>query len=273
MLKSMGILEREDLKELKEIANSVMEKIENGDKEAGEKQLIKIAKTPNYFIREELGRLLAMYPKQKKMHYTMKKFLTHKYYGVRATALFYFYNRYISTPEKLIKILEITYKETPWETESVIFELWKRHSEVMKVEMLKWIESEDSQKRAISFHGMENIANKDPFYILDFIGKVIDDETTDVQKKITHVLTQVARSKPAECYPYIREWLLNSNDIRYKTIWISMKKLTNIITQKSRREKSHEFVLLTQRTINDWKDDSDKTVAAIGKGLAKLLRR
>jgi len=52
-----------------------------------------------------------------------------------------------------------------------------------------------------------------------------------------------------------------------------MKKLTNIITQKSRREKSHEFVLLTQRTINDWKDDSDKTVASVGKGLAKLIRK
>jgi 3-methyladenine DNA glycosylase AlkC len=273
MLKPMGILDRDDLKELKEIAKNVMEKIENDEKEIGEKELIKVAKSPNYFIREELGKILASYPNQKKMYYTMKKFLNHKYYGVRATALFYFYNRYQSTPEKLIKILEITYKSTPWETESVIFELWKKHSEVMKVEMLKWIESEDSQKRAISFHGMENIAGRDPFYILDFIGKVIDDETADVQKKITHVLTQVARSKPAECYPYIREWLLNSNEIRYKTIWISMKKLTNIVTQKSRREKSHEFVLLTQRTINDWKEDSDKTVASVGKGLAKLIKK
>jgi len=92
----------------------------------------------------------------------------------------------------------------------------------------------------------------------------------EVQKKITHILTQVARSRPAECYPYIREWLTSATDKRMKTLWVSMKKLANIVIQKSRRDKSQEFIMLTHQTINDWKYDENEQVSYVGKKLSHI---
>jgi len=189
------------------------------------------------------------------------------------TALFYYYKTYKDDPEKLIEILEETYDNIPWEVESIINEMWKRFPELMKHKMYSWIDSENSKKRALSFHGMENIANSDPQYIMEFISKAIDDDTIEVQKKITHILTQVARANPIIVFPYVREWLSDANDKRIKTIWVSMKKLANIVIQRNRREKSEEFVLLTQQTINDWTHDENENVAKMGDKLSHIVNR
>jgi len=156
--------------------------------------------------------------------------------------------------------------------ESIINDLWKRYPGEMKKQMLEWLRSEDEGKRALSFHGMENISGREPAFIMDFINRAIDDKSVEVQKKITHILTQVARSRPAECYPYIHEWLLSGDETRMKTLWVSMKKLANIVIQKSKRDKSQEFIMLTHRTIQDWKNDENKNVAQMGQKLMGILK-
>jgi 3-methyladenine DNA glycosylase AlkC len=107
---------------------------------------------------------------------------------------------------------------------------------------------------------------------MSFIGNMIDDESLEVQKKITHILTQVGRSKPNKCYPVVKEWLHDADDKRIKTIWVSMKKLANIITQQSNRDKSAEFVKVTTRTVKEWKKDSNQNVSVMGGKLAQILK-
>jgi 3-methyladenine DNA glycosylase AlkC len=108
---------------------------------------------------------------------------------------------------------------------------------------------------------------------MDFIGKVIDDETMEVQKKITHILTQVARVNPIVVFPYIREWLSDANDQRIKTIWVSMKKLANIVVQKNRRDSREEFVILTEQTIQDWMNDENENMSQMGERLWRIVQK
>jgi len=100
---------------------------------------------------------------------------------------------------KLIEIIEETFDSVPWEVETIINDLWKRFPDMMKEHMKTWIDSEHYQKRALSFHGMDHIADSDPTFIMDFVGKAIDDDVMDVQKKITHILSQVAKINPIIC--------------------------------------------------------------------------
>jgi hypothetical protein len=72
-------------------------------------------------------------------------------------------------------------------------------------------------------------------------------------------------------YPYIREWLAKADDKRIKTIWVSMKKLANIVNQRSKRDKEHDFVLLTDQTIRDWKNDENKNVSHMGRKLFRII--
>jgi 3-methyladenine DNA glycosylase AlkC len=197
----------------------------------------------------------------------------HQLYGIRATALFYYSAKYFDEPDKLLDIIEELYDSVPWEAESIINELWKKYSDLMKKRMKQWIVSDKEAKRALAFHGMENIAFSDPDYIMDFVSLAIDDDSMEVQKKITHILTQVARAKPIIAFPYIREWLLTPGDKRRKTIWVSMKKLANILNQKGRREKSQDFVLLTEQTIKDWAIDENESVAHMGKKLLQIISK
>ena len=88
----------------------------------------------------------------------------------------------------------------------------------MKNYMPQWQKDNDEVKRSLSLHGMENIASSDPKFIMSFIGNMIDDESLEVQKKITHILTQVGRSKPNKCYPIVKKWLEDAEDKRIKTI-------------------------------------------------------
>jgi len=273
MLKKIGRLDAESKKELDTIIDSIYELLDKGKSSKAEKELIKLSATPNYFIREYVGKDLINYEDQKQVNPIANRMIKHKIYGVRATALFYYYQKYFDDPDSMFEILSESFESVPWEVESIINEMWKRFPDFMKDKMTDWLESDNPKKRALSFHGMENIANSDPGFIMDFISKAIDDDTMEVQKKITHILTQVARANPVIVFPYIREWLCEANDKRIKTIWVSMKKLANIVIQRNRREKSQEFVLLTQQTIYDWTKDENDNVAKMGEKLSHIIKK
>ncbi|MCF7919672.1 MAG: DNA alkylation repair protein [Candidatus Cloacimonetes bacterium] len=273
MFNKIGRLDSEEAKKLKEFVEMIFSLIENGKKDKAEKEIFKVANTPNYFIREQLGISLARHEKSELVEALIEKMISNKFYGIRATALFFYFNRYQDRPEKTLDILEQCFESTPWEAESIVNEMWRHYPDLMKERMSEWITSENENKRALSFHGMENIANSDPNFIMEFISNAIDDDTIEVQKKITHILTQVARSNPIIVFPYIREWLVESDEKRVKTIWVSMKKLANIIIQRNRNEQSQEFVLLTQQTIEDWKNDENEKVSYMGEKLFRIIRR
>jgi len=268
MFDKIGRLDADALKEITQYLEEVYKLLDKNKKEQAEKKLYTLAKTPNYFIREFVGKELLKYHDQRKILPLAKRMLKHKQYGIRATAIFYFYSKLIDKPAKLLTILEDCIDSVPWEVESIINELWKKYPDLLKESLKEWILSENENKRALSFHGMENIANSDPVYIMNFISLAIDDESMEVQKKITHILTQVARTNPVIVYPYVHEWLLDADERRIKTIWVSMKKLANIVIQKSRREKSHDFVMLTRQTISDWASDENENVKKMGKKLS-----
>ncbi|MCD4820461.1 MAG: DNA alkylation repair protein [Candidatus Cloacimonetes bacterium] len=273
MFNKIGRLDTDMKKDIKQHLEEFYKLLDKNKKEQAEKQLFVLAKTPNYFIREFAGKELLNYHDQRKILPLIKKMLKHRIYGIRATAIFYFYSKLIDKPKKLLKILEESIDSVPWEVESIINDLWKKYPELLKESLKEWILSENESKRALSFHGMENIANSDPVYIMNFIALAIDDESMEVQKKITHILTQVARTNPVIVYPYIHEWLLDADEKRVKTIWVSMKKLANIVIQKSRREKSHDFVMLTKQTISDWATDENENVSKMGKKLSFIENR
>ncbi len=272
-MNEIGRLNGEDRKEMNAFLDATFKLLDKNKIAQAEKKLVEISKTPNYFTREYLGRNLTNYEDHDKVMKITKHMLEHKLYGVRATALFYLYNFHIEEPENIFEILEKTFDSVPWEVESIINDMWKRYPDLMKDRMSIWIKSENSHKRALSFHGMENIANSDPNFIMDFIGKVIDDETMEVQKKITHILTQVARVNPIVVFPYIREWLSDANEQRIKTIWVSMKKLANIVVQKNRRDSKEEFVILTEQTIKDWTNDENENMSQMGERLWRIVKK
>jgi len=271
-LNEIGRLDSESIKELNTIVDSIFKLLDENNKDKAEKKLIKMAKTPNYFIREYLGKNLIKYKDQRKIVPIAKRMIKHKIYGVRATALFYFYERYREDVDRIYKYLDDNFDKIPWEVESIVNDLWKAHPDFMKEKMPNWLNSDNQKKRALSFHGMENIAQTDPNFIMNFVSKAIDDKALEVQKKITHILTQVARANPIIAFPYIKEWLSNADETRIKTIWVSMKKLANIINQKYRRDNNANFVMLTEQTINDWRNDENETVSHMGDRLARIIR-
>ncbi len=271
MIKGIGRLEPKEIKIIEEKVEKLFKVFLSGEKDKGIKQLAKLLSTQNYFVRELIGKKLAEYPNQDFMDALVLELTPHKLYGVRAAVLFYYWAKYENNPSILIMFLDSFWDNTPWEVEAIIADMWRRYPEITKDCMLRWLESPDQKQRALAFHGMENVAGEDPMYILDCVAKTIDDDSLDVQKKITHILTQLARIRPAECYPFMREWLTQSNETRQKTIWVSMKKLVNIINQRNSRDKIDEFVILTQQTINDWKNDENEFVAGMGTKLAMIM--
>lgn len=272
MIKGIGRLDSKEIKAVEQKVDQIFRLFEANEKDKGLRLLSKTLTTQNYFVREIVGKKLAEFSDQAFMDQLVLVDLTyHKIYGVRAAALFFYWEKYKNVPNNLILFLDSFWDNTPWEVEAIIADMWRRFPHVTKEHMLRWLESPDLRQRALAFHGMEYIANEDPQYILECLNRTIDDPSVEVQKKITHVITQVARMKPAECYPFIREWLSQANDIRLKTIWVSMKKLVNIINQKNSRERNEEFILLTQQTIRDWKNDENEHVSSIGAKLCQLM--
>ena len=272
-MNEIGRLNSENRKEFNIIIGDIFKQLDKGKIRPAEKKLIEISKTPNYFIREYVGKKLVEYEDRDKMVQIAEKMLTHRIYGVRATALFFLYYINIENPEKVLELLEITFDSVPWEVESVINGMWKRYPDLMKKNMTTWIQSENSQKRSLSFHGMESISHSDPIFIMDFIARAIDDDTMEVQKKITHILTQVARANPIIVYPYVLEWLAAADETRIKTIWVSMKKLANIVVQRNRRDSKEDFVVLTEQTVEDWRNDENENVSKMGDRLARIIWR
>ncbi|MFO7896830.1 MAG: DNA alkylation repair protein [Candidatus Cloacimonadales bacterium] len=273
MLNKIGRLDSEDKKELTIILHQIIDLIEKKKETDAKKLLKKLGMTQNYFIREFAGLELAEIDEQRQLYPILKEFLDHKFYGARAIALFYLCKVHENDVEEVFSILEHTFETTPWEVETIITNLWKDDPEFMKSNMLEWIKSDNPKRRALSFHGMEYISNSDPTYIMDFISEAIDDDTMEVQKKITHILTQIARDNPIVVYPYVRKWLKDADDKRIKTIWVSMKKLANIVNQRARRDESEQFVLLTEQTIDDWVHDSNEKVVTMGEKLRYILSR
>ena len=273
MLNKIGGLDEDDKKELLLTIQNIFNLIDNNEEENVKKELKRIGMTQNYFIREFVGLELAKQDKDKKLYSIFKEFITHKFYGSRAIAIFYLCLIHKGDVEEVFSILEETFDTTPWEVEAIISDLWKADPEFMKKNMLEWVQSDNIKRRALSFHGMEFVSRTDPIYIMDFIEKAIDDNTMEVQKKITHVLTQIARDNPIIVYPYIRKWLIEASDRRIKTIWVSMKKLANIVNQRARRDHSEQFVLLTEQTIEDWANDDNKKVSTMGEKLEYILSR
>jgi hypothetical protein len=51
-----------------------------------------------------------------------------------------------------------------------------------------------------------------------------------------------------------------------------MKKLTNILGQKSQSNKSHEFVTSTQKVVKEWRNDSNEFVASMGQKLSHITK-
>ncbi|MEA2104764.1 MAG: DNA alkylation repair protein [Candidatus Cloacimonadota bacterium] len=270
MVKKIGRLSRNEKNEIYEEIHDFIDQFKKSNKTA-EKKLNKLVNCPNYFGREFIASYLAKSPIANKLKSVMKKLLDSKEYPVRATALFFFYNYYASQPEKMIDIVSEYFDSIKWEAENIIDIFWKSNQKLMKKNMLKWIESPDERKRSLSFHGLENLCYHDPQFVLEFIEKIIDDESIEVQKKITHTIIQVARVKPAIVYPYIREWLVDADEKRQKTIWVSMTKLVNSLHGLGAKERSKDFVMLTKETIKNWKFEKNRKISKMGSQLSELL--
>lgn len=271
MIKEVGRLNIDDYKILDAQVEKIFRNLDKGKDTLAIKQINELGNTANYFVREELGKRLATYKGKGNLDQICGDLLSDFIYGLRATGLFYFYYKYEDKPQRIIQTLEKTFETVPWESETICMELWKRFPEAMREHMPLWAESDNEKKRAISMHGMENIAAKHPQFVLMFISRLLDDESEEVQKKISHILTQVGRVRPIQTYTNVRRWLVDADDVRFNTIWQTLKKLVNIFTQKSRKDNGNDFIGITQRTIGDWKKDGNPKVQSMGNKLGSVM--
>lgn len=272
MIKEVGRLNLDDFKLMDAQVDKIFKNLDKNKADLAAKQIQELGNTANYFVREELGKRLATYTGKGPLDDVCAGMLDNHFYGIRATALFYFYFKRAEEPAVIVKILEKTIENVPWESETICFELWKRAPEVMKEYMPLWAESPSEKKRAMSMHGMENIAMRNPQYVLTFVSQLLDDESEEVQKKVSHILTQLGRQRPLQTYTNIRRWLLAGDEKRARTIWQTMKKLANIFSQRSQRDKTYDFINVTQRTIAEWKQDPNPIVSQMGNRLAHIMK-
>ncbi len=272
MVKGIGRLDIKEIKAIEQKVDQIFKLFLEGDQAKGLKVLNKLLNTQNYFVREIVGKKLIEYPDQTFLELlVLSNFTASKIYGVRAAGLFYYWEKYKTEPAKLINLLDGFWDNTPWEVEAILADMWRRYPHITKNHMIKWLESPHSKQRTLAFHGMEFVANEDPLYIMECLSRNIDDESVEVQKKMTHVITQVARMKPAECYPFLKEWLIEANETRLKTVWVAMKKLVNMVSQKNNRDKNDDFVILTRQTIIDWKNDHNEQLSSFGAKLYQVM--
>ncbi len=268
MHKNLGRLAIKDIKENESKVNKIFKSISEGKIDHAKKAIIKLLSTPNYYVRELIGKKLVDFPNGDLMDQIILDMLGHKIYGVRAAIIFYYYLKYHHEPLKIISLLDMSWEDTPWEVEHILSEMWGKYPEIMKKEMTKWSKSQFEKQRAFSYHGMETIAESDPFFIYDLLSKNIDDVGIEVQKKISNLLFCVALKRPAESYPFIRQLLLKPNERRIKTITTTMKRLLNqALSSKNEKNTKNDFYLLTLQTVKDWKDDPSKEISVLGKKL------
>jgi len=272
MIKEIGRLKLDDYKVMDAQVEKIFRNLDKDKIELATKQITDMANTPNYFVREELGKRLANYDGPGAMEDVCAELLEDHLYGIRATALFYFYYKRMADPAVIIRILDKTVESVPWESETIMMELWKRDPDMMKQTMPLWAQSPSEKKRAMSMHGMEGIAIRSPQYVLTFIERLIDDESEEVQNKISNLLSQVGRHRPLHTYVNIRRWLRDGDETRARVIWNTMKKLASIVAQRNRQDQSPDFVSVTQRAIADWRADSAPIVSQMGNRLAQIIR-
>ncbi len=273
MIKEIGRLDAFETQKIEDHIDEIFTLLDQGVVDKAIEMLADLCKTNNYYLREMVGKLLTKYKDQKKMDEIANDMLTRKVYGIRATALFYFFKKYINKPDMLISLLENNYDSTPWEVESIIYELWKKNPKINKKMSPMWLDAEDEKKRMISFHGLELIVEHDTLFVLDFLSKAIDDPSLEVQKKITHILLQIVKTRPAETYAYLREWILTGSEQRIKFITLTLKKIVSLYAQKNNRDKSHDFMTLTKTILHDWKSEHNKKVASVGKKLENITKK
>ena len=176
MIKEMGRLNLDDYKIMDAQVEKIFKSLDKGKREQAIKEIEEMANTANYFVREEMGKRLAPYQGKGPLDEICAEMLDDFIYGIRATALFYFYYKRQDDPRVIVKTLEKTVESVPWESETICFELWKNYPEIMKEEMPHWAMSPNENKRSMSTHGMENIADKNPQDSLTFIGRLLPIE-------------------------------------------------------------------------------------------------
>ncbi len=271
MVKDIGRLDEKEEKELRSQTEKFLKLLDELPKKS-KKKFEEFTSCKNYFGRILIAEIAANSPQKDKVAKIAKSLLDSKNYAKRATALFFFYYYFINKPEEMIEIVSNYYHSIKWEAENIMDTFWKEYPDLMKDNMMKWIESEDERKRSLSFHGLENISQKDPHFVMEFIEKIIDDESIDVQKKITHTIIQIAKARPAEVYPYLKEWLKDADNKRIKTIWVSMKKLANSLRLSWGKDKNNDFALLTKDTIKDWKHSKNHKISTMGEKLNIIVK-
>ena len=270
MAKDLGRLDLRDVKNYESQLAKVYKFLDDNDLSQAESTLKKLISTPNYYVREFIGKKLTDYYNSKLLDKIIKKLEGDKVYGVRATLVFYFYYKHQDDPVKVLKYLEKYWSNTPWEIEQIVYELWQNYPDLMKVEMLKWAESEHVKKRSFAYHGLESIAAFDVQYILNIVEKNIDTDDEEMSKRIVNVLSHTAKASPAECYSYIHEWLTHHTDNRASTLFVAMKKMITIACYNYtnfKTPKTEEFYLLTLQAIQDWKNDSNPKISNMGERL------
>ena len=275
MFKDLGRLNLRDINENEAKILKIFSYIDADNIESATTNIIKLLSTSNYFIREFVGKKLVEYHDGNKMDQIVLTLVGHKVYGVRAGVTFYYYYKHTGNPAKIMSILEMSWNDTPWETEQILHEIWQKHAKFMKPEILKWSDSPFEKQKALAYHGIEAVAADDPQYIIRIIEKNLDDPSLEVQKKIAHALVQSVKAKPIVCYPFIREWLINASETRRNTIFSAMKKIVNLAAHYNDSHKSNkkdEFYLLTMQAVNDWKSDPEKSVAELGKKLKEFSK-
>ncbi len=273
MLKKIGKLDYETKKELDSYLNDIFSWLDKGKQEKAKKKLMELSNTQNYFIREYVGKGLANYHELSKIEPIAEEMIKHRMYGIRATALFFFYEIYKDDFDKILNLLEETYDVIRWEAESMIKELWKHYPDKMKEKMKKWVDSDDPQKQYLSIYGLENITKTDAETVIYFVGKLIHKEDVELHKKITQILTQALRENPIVVYPHLHHWIALGEEKVITTIWIVMKKIANTIFNKRTNISNNELAILTQQTITDWSNDENEYVAEMGSRLYGIMKK
>ncbi|MFA5498454.1 MAG: DNA alkylation repair protein [Candidatus Cloacimonadia bacterium] len=272
-IKDVGRLDGIQSQNIEEEVDKALALLDANKEEEAIEKLEELSKTSNYFVRELVGKCMTKYQYQNRISKIADGMLEHRIYGIRAAAFFFFYNLYQDKPEKIVELLEEHYNTVPYEVESIIYEMWRRHPNIMKETLPKWLSSDNEKKRIVSFHGLELIADKDPNFVLEFLSQALGDSSLEVQKKFTHILIQVVRSRPAEAYPYIREWIITGSEKRTRALLVSLKKIMSIYSQKGLKDKSADFMNLTRFVVNEWRNEQDKKLASVGHKLAVYLKR
>jgi len=271
MNRDTGRLDLRVIRETDECIQKIYQDIKKEKIDNAKNNIIKLLSTSNFFIREYVGKKFVDCPYEDQMNTIISELIDHKIYGVRAGIIFYHYIKYDNNPEKIFTLLDKSWNDTPWETEFILHEMWQKHPDIMKTKMLAWAESDFVKQKTIAYHGIENIANSDPIYVLKLIEKNLNEPNLDLQKKISNILSHVVKARPAEAYSFFREWLTNPSECRNKTIFLAMKKLVSIASLP-KTSKTDDFYILTMQTVQDWKVDPVKSVSIMGEKLASFAK-